>query len=159
MQKRASESAAPVLTAILQACSLTRLIDDRWAGVARGVGTARILGRVHSAQIKVGSLFLSCSLDILEVRCLAVLQHAVTACAQGRDVDLLFGLDMLRRHQACIDLRKNALVIQDENIPFLPEHEIPKGGFHEPQEDACVASKSSGDAQVAQRGQHAGATE
>ena len=44
---------------------------------------------------------------------------------QGRDVDLLFGLDMLKRHQACIDLEKNVLRIQGREVRFLAEHELP----------------------------------
>lgn len=51
--------------------------------------------------------------------------------AQGKGVDLLFGLDMLKRYQACIDLSKNALVIQGRDIRFLSEHELPKGAFDE----------------------------
>jgi DNA damage-inducible protein 1 len=44
---------------------------------------------------------------------------------QGRDVDLLFGLDMLKAHQACIDLERNVLRIQGREVKFLSEHELP----------------------------------
>lgn len=117
-----------------------RLLDTRFAGMARGVGTAKILGRVHSAQIKMGSdLFLQCSFTIMEVRQfynaltlgraifgLTSAELTTTFSSQGKDVELLFGLDMLKRHQACIDLAKDALIIQGREIRFLSEHELPK---------------------------------
>lgn len=51
--------------------------------------------------------------------------HSLTL-VQGRDVDLLFGLDMLKAHQACIDLEKGVLRIQGREVKFLAEHELPK---------------------------------
>jgi len=45
---------------------------------------------------------------------------------EGRDVDLLLGLDMLKSHRACVDLDKNCLRIGGQEIPFLAEHELPE---------------------------------
>ena len=43
-----------------------RLLDKRFAGEARGVGSCKILGKVHVAQMKLGGSFFSVSLTVLE---------------------------------------------------------------------------------------------
>jgi len=92
-------------------CGISRLIDKQWGGMAVGVGSAPIVGRVHLAKVKMGPHFLNCSFTIL---------------AQSNGVDFLFGLDQLRKHQALIDLRRNCLVIGEHDIPFMHEKDIPK---------------------------------
>lgn len=67
---------------------LLRLLDTRFAGTAVGVGTSRILGRVHAADMEILDKKFTCSFTVLE----------------DNKVDFLFGLDNLKRHQCCIDL-------------------------------------------------------
>jgi DNA damage-inducible protein 1 len=91
-------------------CGIFRFIDKRFSGMAQGVGTSRILGRVHIVAMQVMGEFFQCSITILE----------------DDKVDFLFGLDMLKRHQCNIDLKSNKLVFTatDLHVPFLAEGEI-----------------------------------
>jgi DNA damage-inducible protein 1 len=63
------------------------------------------------AQIQIEKDFLTSSFSILE----------------DQPMDMLLGLDMLKKHQCTIDLRKNCLVIgtTGTETPFLPESELP----------------------------------
>merc|ERR1719471_837954 len=93
-------------------CNIMRLVDRRWAGVAKGVGTQKILGRVHMAQIQIEKDYLTSSFSILE----------------EQPMDMLLGLDMLKRHQCTIDLKNNQLLIGTTGTvtQFLGEGELPE---------------------------------
>ena len=64
-------------------CGIVRLIDQRWQGMAVGVGKQKIIGRVHMGQMQIENVFLPTSFTILE----------------QQPMDILLGLDMLKRHQ------------------------------------------------------------
>jgi DNA damage-inducible protein 1 len=96
--------------ACAEACHIMHLVDRRFAGVARGVGTANIIGRVHYTMLQLGSKHLAAAFTVME----------------GKQVDLLLGLDILKGHQATLDLARNKLIIQGEEVDFLGESDIPK---------------------------------
>ncbi|XP_015117765.1 protein DDI1 homolog 2 isoform X1 [Diachasma alloeum] len=98
--------------ACAERCHIMRLVDSRWAGVAKGVGVQRIIGRIHMVQIQIGNDHLTTSFSVLE----------------EQPMDMLLGLDMLKRHQCCIDLKKNILKIgtTGTETSFLTEGELPE---------------------------------
>ncbi|XP_039027942.1 protein DNA-DAMAGE INDUCIBLE 1-like isoform X1 [Hibiscus syriacus] len=92
-------------------CGLLRLLDQRYRGIAHGVGQSEILGRIHVAPIKIGEIFYPCSFLVLD----------------SPNMEFLFGLDMLRKHQCIIDLKDNVLRVGggEVSVPFLQEKDIP----------------------------------
>ncbi|XP_045458074.1 protein DDI1 homolog 2 [Melitaea cinxia] len=98
--------------ACAERCNIMRLVDTRWAGIAKGVGVQRIIGRIHMVQMRIEQDFLTTSFSVLE----------------EQPMDMLFGLDMLKRHQCNIDLKRNVLQIgtTGTETPFLSESELPE---------------------------------
>ncbi|GMM29010.1 Ddi1 protein [Martiniozyma asiatica (nom. inval.)] len=104
---------------LIEKCHLTNLVDDRFKGVAQGVGTQEIKGRIHSLSITFNDGF--------------VADGSVTVL-DTKDVGMLIGLDWLKKHRAFIDLTNNSMVIPHgsglgENdaksvIHFLPHWKV-----------------------------------
>ncbi|KAH9313238.1 hypothetical protein KI387_028273, partial [Taxus chinensis] len=92
-------------------CGLLRLLDQRYTGIARGVGQSAIVGRINVAPIKIGTIFYHCTFTVLD----------------SPDLEFIFGLDMLRKHQCEIDLKENVLRVGggEVSVPFLQEKDIP----------------------------------
>ncbi|KAB2048946.1 hypothetical protein ES319_A13G144600v1 [Gossypium barbadense] len=108
-------------------CGLLRLMDQRYKGIAHGVGQSEILGRIHVAPIKIGEIFYPCSFLVLD----------------SPNMEFLFGLDMLRKHQCIIDLKNNVLRVGggEVSVPFLQEKDIPSR-FLDEERHAKQASSS-----------------
>ncbi|CUI14930.1 aspartate protease, putative [Bodo saltans] len=120
-------------------CGIMRLLDRRMQGVAKGVGTCRILGRVHMTMVSLGGLVLPFSITVLE----------------RQDMDFLIGLDQLKRHQMQIDLKANCLRIDEHALPFLSEGELP---IHLRKESAGENEEEEGEQQQQQTAESHAAT-
>ena len=96
-------------------CGISRLIDRRFVGEARGVGSQKIEGKIHSVPIAIGDsdTHIPCSFIVIDTH-----------------VDLLFGLDMLRRHKCVLDLERDVLVVGGNiETKFLHELKIQANPF------------------------------
>ena len=91
-------------------CHISNLIDGRFSGKAVGIGSSDILGRINELSMRVGPISYHNKVSILR---------------QSR-VDLIIGLDFLRRFGAEINLEKRMLKLRVRGkvvrIPFIADH-------------------------------------
>lgn len=90
-------------------CKLMDLVDKKYQGTAIGVGTQKILGKIHYTEIDFNSVIIPCSFTILK----------------QKNIDIILGLDMLMSYKAEISLSKKTIKLGSIEIEFLPEHLIP----------------------------------
>ncbi len=98
-----------------QRAGLMNEIDTRFKGVAVGVGTSRIVGRIHACKLKLDNNHeITCALQVLD----------------NIDIDLLLGIDMLKKHRCLIDLVNNVLKFTEArvDVPFIKDHQIKRNG-------------------------------
>uniref|UniRef100_A0A0N5AMU8 UBA domain-containing protein n=1 Tax=Syphacia muris TaxID=451379 RepID=A0A0N5AMU8_9BILA len=92
-------------------CNLMRLVDKRFQATVHGVGgVKKMLGKIHTCLVQIEQHFFPCNFDVLS----------------DHGIDILLGLDILRRHQCTIDLKNNVLKFSDSaSTSFLSDAEIP----------------------------------
>ena len=97
---------------LCQKCDLLNLCDNRYSGIAKGVGTSRIIGVVHAAQMNINNKVLMAKITVIE----------------NASIGFIFGLDNMRAHRCTIDLNQNGLVFPDIGVTakFLSDGEIKK---------------------------------
>mmetsp|Transcript_41753 Transcript_41753/g.100540 ORF Transcript_41753/g.100540 Transcript_41753/m.100540 type:complete len:246 (+) Transcript_41753:2484-3221(+) len=115
-------------------CGILDLVDTRFAGVAMGVGTGKILGRIHMVQLQIGHVHFPCSVTVMDDATMPMADGGKDK-AKPQDMDFLLGLDMLKRHTCQIDLAQGKLKFRlspNEYLetPFLHEKDLDqsKGG-------------------------------
>jgi hypothetical protein len=115
-------------------CGILHLVDTRFAGMAVGVGTGKILGKVHIVQLQIGDCYFPCSVTIMDDATLPTGGGDDDGAAKAKDMDFLLGLDCLKRFKCMIDLGDGTLKFRlGDSImetPFLYEKDLDesKGG-------------------------------
>ena len=81
-------------------------------GAQSTVGTGKIIGTVHAAQMKIQNKVLMAKITVLE----------------NSSIGFIFGLDNMRAHRCTIDLNQNGLIFPDIGVTakFLSDGEIKK---------------------------------
>jgi len=106
---------------LCEKCDLFNLCDTRFSGIAKGVGTGKIIGTVHAAQMKIQNKVLMAKITVLE----------------NSSIGFIFGLDNMRAHRCTIDLNQNGLIFPDIGVTakFLSDGEIKKIKDEQEEED------------------------
>lgn len=112
-------------------CGLYNLIDTDYQGQAVGVGTSKIIGVIHCAQIKIQDKFIMAKISVIE----------------NISIGFILGLDNMRSHRCSIELSTNSLIFKDAgiNINFLSDGECKKLKEKNEEENNDLIKKQSQD--------------
>jgi len=122
-------------------CGIFHLLDTRFHGIAVGVGTGKILGRIHIAQLQISNYYFPVTVTVMDNAALPVagvssrrMDDDDSSPPSPQDMDFLLGLDMLKRFNCSIDLLEGKLKFRlgsdTLETPFLHEKDLDssKGG-------------------------------
>jgi len=107
-------------------CGLLEMVDDRFQGIATGVGTSKILGRIHLVELQLTSsaatgtktYFFPCTVTVMD-----------DPPPGAKEMPFLLGLDMMKRHLCQLDLEHGVLRFRIApgdylEVPFLHEKDL-----------------------------------
>ena len=104
---------------LAQQLHLDTQLDRSQRGIAAGVGTAPILGKLHNVVATVGAGHVEFYMDFLVLD--------VPEANTGKL--LILGMDQLRKYQCLIDLQRNVLIFgggtDGVEVPMLPAEQVP----------------------------------
>ncbi|GMT35629.1 hypothetical protein PFISCL1PPCAC_26926, partial [Pristionchus fissidentatus] len=88
---------------------LEHIIDKRFNGLVNGIGGSdRMIGRIHACELEIGDAKFDAKMDVMNDK-----------------FDVLIGLDFMRRHGCCIDLKNNRLSFNETTFAeFLSDAEV-----------------------------------
>ncbi len=105
-------------TILSSACAdgldLLHLVDERFAGVAAGVGTGKILGRIHVVEMDIGGCVFPCSVTVMYSE----------GGLGDKNMDCLLGLDMLKRHRCRRSKSKRVYYNKWKSIAFFTRRTV-----------------------------------
>jgi DNA damage-inducible protein 1 len=101
--------------------------------MAVGVGTGKILGRVHVAQLHIGDYHFPCTITIMD-----------DPPPGASEMPFLLGLDMMKRHTCQIDLERGCL-----RFRLSPGHYMETKFLHEKDLDEAQGGTKGFDAEKA----------
>ncbi|KAI6231841.1 hypothetical protein M3Y95_00423800 [Aphelenchoides besseyi] len=97
-----------ISTQIAKKCNIFDNVDERFFTKASGIGgTSKVRGRIHVCKLQIGNTHLSGPLDVLD---------------ENR-VEILLGLTFLRPNACIIDCKRNVLILNETEVPFLGEEQ------------------------------------
>ncbi|KAI6172991.1 Protein DDI1-like protein 2 [Aphelenchoides besseyi] len=97
-----------ISTQIAKKCNIFDNVDERFFTKASGIGgTSKVRGRIHVCKLQIGNTHLSGPLDVLD---------------ENR-VEILLGLTFLRPNGCIIDCKRNVLILNETEVPFLGEEQ------------------------------------
>lgn len=101
-------------------CNLMHIVDKSIQGVALGVGSCKIIGKIHHTEIVIGNLPFPAGFTGISCFPTIVLESN----EKENSVDFIFGLDLLRKLRCCIDLNRQVLRVGTEpyvEVKFIPD--------------------------------------